>query len=758
VFESSPLRRSFVALLAVGCLARCAQPSAEDLVAKARQFSKAGRTGEAIVEYRRALQSAPSHGDWRVELSDLYAADGDTRSALDESVKAADLLPANVGAQLRAGGRLLMAGYFDDARTRAAAALKLDPRNVEGAVLLGNALAGLHDLDAALDAYQEAIAINPSEDEAYTNIAALRLIHGNRAEAEASFKKAIEVGPKSISARMAYAHFLWAAGRPAEAEQVFKEVLAIDPNNASANRALGALYMTTNRSSDAETYFRTVANGTTDVGAKLMLADYYAYVKRFADARRVLTSVDPKSGGSAATLTRLAVLDADEGNRGAALSRMQDVLAKHPHDAAALLTEVRLLRLDGKREQALALARTVAEDTKNVPAAGDAYLLIGSLEGELGHRDLALSAFESAVRLQPDLMPALLALATLQLSAGNYDAAKARATEALTIQPNDPQARTILIRAALGSKDLSTAQSLLAALARDYPGSTTVLTLRADVELEAGRADAARQLYAKAAALAPTDLEATAGLIGIDLGSGHADEAIAKIEARLATGPPSASLLILAARAYAAAGQRAKAEQVLQRAITTEPGSLDAYAFLGQIYLDENHVDAAKAQFHQIVAIDPRSVSAHTMLGMLDEMTGQSADAEAEYSTALKLNAHAMVAANNLAWIFAVDGRNLDQALQLAQAAHEQAPDEPHVNDTLGWVYYRRRQPSAAVKSLEASVARDTTDPATHYHLGMAYVLAGDSAKARVELQRAVDARTAFAGLDEARATLAKLR
>ena len=40
-------------------------------------------------------------------------------------------------------------------------------------------------------------------------------------------------------------------------------------------------------------------------------------------------------------------------------------------------------------------------------------------------------------------------------------------------------------------------------------------------------------------------------------------------------------------------------------------------------------------------------------------------------------------AANNLAWVLSEHGGDKDRALALAQTAKEQAPEDPHVTDTL---------------------------------------------------------------------------
>ena len=78
------------------------------------------------------------------------------------------------------------------------------------------------------------------------------------------------------------------------------------------------------------------------------------------------------------------------------------------------------------------------------------------------------------------------------------------------------------------------------------------------------------------------------------------------------------------------------------------------------------------------------------MVGMLHELQNNKEEAKRWYEKALVADASAPVAANNLAWLTAEQGGNLDVAMQLAQTAKARLPDSPQVDDTLGWVYYKK--------------------------------------------------------------------
>jgi cytochrome c-type biogenesis protein CcmH/NrfG len=79
---------------------------------------------EAIIEYRVALQSSPASSATHFKLGEAYAAISDVRNALPQYVRAADLDPDNLEAQLKAGNLLLFARKYDDVKTRAREILK----------------------------------------------------------------------------------------------------------------------------------------------------------------------------------------------------------------------------------------------------------------------------------------------------------------------------------------------------------------------------------------------------------------------------------------------------------------------------------------------------------------------------------------------------------------------------------------------------------------------------------------------------------
>jgi Tfp pilus assembly protein PilF len=178
---------------------------------------------------------------------------------------------------------------------------------------------------------------------------------------------------------------------------------------------------------------------------------------------------------------------------------------------------------------------------------------------------------------------------------------------------------------------------------------------------------------------------------------------------------------------------------------------MDAYAMLGRLYMAQNRTDSGADQRQ---AGTKATVGQATMAALMAQVRGNDAEARERYQKILKAHPRAPVAANNLAWIYADSGENLDDALRLARIARTGLPDVAEVSDTLGWVYYKRKQPADAVTAFSESVTKNPKNAIYQYHLGLAHLQAGDTGKARAALARALSLNPKFAGAEEAKRLL----
>jgi putative PEP-CTERM system TPR-repeat lipoprotein len=728
----------------------------------ARQYYDSGNTyfgeqkyKEAVVEYKNAVQKDPKFGEAHLKLAETYVKLNELGGAIREYVYAADLMPENTDVQLRAGAFLLIAQRFDDAKARAEKVLARDPKSVEAQLLLGNATYGLKDLDGAIKQVEEAIQLAPSAWQTFTMLGGLESVKGNPEAAEKAFKQAIDLDPTSAYAHLALGRFLAGAGRAGEAEASFKKAYELEPKNSMTGRALAAFYMTSNRPAEAEPYLKAIADSSTDPAPTIALADYYIAVQRTDEAVALLNKVAGISGAHVDAKVRLAGIEYGRKKTVEAHKTIDEVLANDPHEPRALLVKARFLIAERKIDEAIAKARdAVTADPRSVPAH---YMLAG-LYTTKNNNDEAIKEYNEVLKLNPRATAAQLQLSRLQMLKGASGPAVQLAEQAVGNQPDNPVARLILARSLMGKGELARAETELKALEAKYPRVAPVQAGLGSLALLKNDAAGARKAYEKALAIDQDSNEALAGLLALDAVSKKLSEAKTRVEARLARTPNDPLVLTMAARTYATAGDFAKAEQMLRKAIEVAPDTLQAYGMLGQIYVSQRKLPQAREEFAALAARQSKPVAAETMIGMILQVEGKPAEAQKQYEKVIALEPRAPVAANNLAWLYAEAGTNLDTALQLAQTAKAGLPESPEVDDTLGWIYYKKDLVSQALPPLQAAVARNAQNPEYLYHLGMAQVKSGDVMGGRQSLEKAIQLNPNFTSAAEARKALASIR
>ena len=87
------------AFLAIVTLVACGadrEIRKKEFVASGDRFAAEGKQREALIEYRNAVQIDPMFGEARVKLAETFEKTGDGPNALQEYIRAADLLPNDI--------------------------------------------------------------------------------------------------------------------------------------------------------------------------------------------------------------------------------------------------------------------------------------------------------------------------------------------------------------------------------------------------------------------------------------------------------------------------------------------------------------------------------------------------------------------------------------------------------------------------------------------------------------------------------------
>jgi len=641
---------------------------------------------DAILEYRRALQVAPQSGDAHWRLAEAYAANNDVINALPEYVRAADRLTDNHQLQLKAGNLLLLAGRWQDAKNRARTVLRTDPKSVPALVLLGNALAGLRNLDEAIDVAQRAIDADPERPGLHGNLATLQMAKGERDLAEAAFKKAVAMAGKNPGPYLALSNFYRSGGKLAEAERLLRAAYEFAPKDVKLNRALGSLMVEANRSPEAEQYMKASAALDEDVQSRIGLADYYLQSKRYADAVRILDELAKNKKTFTVAKIRTAIVQLGAGDRKKAFATIEEILKKDPKDVSALSFKARLLLADHRLDEAAAQVKNAL--TIN-PRSAQVQYMLGKVRMAQKNFEEARKAFNEALDLEPFGVDASMELAALHKRRGEIDTAISFAERSVKNQPDALATRLTLVRTLMArSEDYPRAELEVKALVERYPKQSAVHALWGDIRILNRDPNGARKAYEAALTLDPDNVDAYSGLMALDQGTPRLSALVKRLDHRIANRTSvDSSLILLTAKTSILAADLKHAEELLRRTIDGDQGQLDAYILLGELYVLQRRIPDAIKEFLKLSTLDSQSIPAATMLGLLYQQQKNLPEAKKWYEHAVQINPRlAAPAANNLACLYAEGMGNLDQALQYAQYAVSGNPRQPEFYDTLGWI------------------------------------------------------------------------
>jgi Tfp pilus assembly protein PilF len=169
-------------------LALVAPDSAEMHQVMARELARQGDNANAIANYREAIKLNPKLPGLHTELGDLLFHSDDTN------------LKSQAEAELRAG-------------------LAANPKDEQAELMLGMIAEKRGDNNAAYEDYSRAMALNPNDGDACTELAKLLVTMNQPQKAMEMFEKATEIDPTNDVAHYRLATLYRQAGKTDEAKQ-----------------------------------------------------------------------------------------------------------------------------------------------------------------------------------------------------------------------------------------------------------------------------------------------------------------------------------------------------------------------------------------------------------------------------------------------------------------------------------------------------------------------------------------------------------
>lgn len=231
-----------------------------------------------------------------VRIGESEPADVSSHEVLRSFARAARNEPSDPDYDYIIGEALLRAGRAQEALERCRDAVRMDRENPDYQMALGCALWRLGRFEEAEPAFREATLLRP--DGAALNALGATLHQLNRsAEAERALQRALRVDPSQVEAYGNLAAVLWERGRRRDAVALLQRGSRKAPHDRGLHRNLGVALLHSGQADEAVAAFRAaVACGGADAGAQLDLAEALAECGRGEEAGVALaeaTRLDP---------------------------------------------------------------------------------------------------------------------------------------------------------------------------------------------------------------------------------------------------------------------------------------------------------------------------------------------------------------------------------------------------------------------------------------------------------------------------------
>ncbi len=176
-------------------------------------------------------------------------------------------------------------------------------------------------------------------------------------------------------------------------------------------------------------------------------------------------------------------------------------------------------------------------------------------------------------------------------------------------------------------------------------------------------------------------------------------------------------------------GRLNEAEDAYRSALRYFPGSHAAYAGLGKAFAAEGKLTDAVASYEHAKSITPLPDYAAALCDLYS-LLGRKAEAAKQMQ--LMDVIYKLMRANNekinrnLSMIYSDHDRNLEVALELAQAELDYRKDI-YTYDALGWALYKNEKYEDAEKAAAKAMLLETPEPAFYYHAGMIAAALGET-------------------------------
>ncbi len=737
-------------------------------------------------------------------------------------------MPSNSQAHLMLSRCRFILGDLNGAERALQRSIELKPNNATAWRQLHEIHSRRQNHEQALDDLRRAMALEPEDGTLYMQYIDYLGQYGDRNQAIESRERIAQARPDAHANRRDLAQLYLQTNQPDKAHDELEALLAADPNNLSNVAAMAvyhaqtgefdtgramleqffnqmpdgpdanawlvmARYLRTGNAGDAalEAYRKAVAMDDGDEQrARREMADWLFGRGRFdlaaAEYEQIFEAVRDEPDDRLLVWRRYVETLLNAGNLDRASRQLDQLLAKHPSDAQALMIQGTICRRrlnednlsEARREQLTEKAEAAFDQAVlHAPDSAMPYFQRAAFrfnrDGDLVQQ-MVRDDLRRVIELDPTFVPARELLVQWYEQQGDVDSAVDELRRFVVDIPNSRAARNRLAQLYMRQERFTELENLLIDSLRAIPeAEPDWRVLWSQMHQVQGRMAEARREMAQA-----YELDRSAGRAGqyadLLVRTGQHEQALEVLNDWPDALTRSAPLYALRARALAGMGQRDAAITAFGRALdmagseiaqvnavqmqmrTALPSSTvveilkpraanDPSGVIGLLLAREQimagQTDQALAELRKLegrfTAGSEVETERQRMLARSYYDAGDFARARAAYERVLEQAPRDLMALNNLAYLLANDLDQPDAAMSLAERALRVAGDNPNqranILDTVGWVHFTNNNMREAADALERSI-RLNPMAISHLHLAKVYIAQDRPIAAREQL------------------------
>ncbi len=462
-------------------------------------------------------------------------------------------------------------------------------------------------------------------------------------------------------------------------------------------------------------------------------------------------------------------------NKEKALVLAEKLVEQYPEDVNNLLLLVRFKKKDGQgKNQEKKLSSLLKKILTLDPKNKETYLRLGKIYMDNQNLDQALDLFTQMVEEFPDYYVAHFYLGEANLLLNNLDSARQAFLKTIELEPDlvEPRFRLIDIHKKL---EKNTSQEKILEFYQEIleiePENDRAVLEMALLYYKNNQKDKAQYLFTELGS--ETEDNSRLAMVAVDtfITKKRYEDAVIVFSQMLRADPDNANLNFFTGMAYEAVkdfktaikhylkvtpentqykktlltiaflyrdlGKTDQAIQFLEQHHEKEPKDIDIISYLASFYEEATQYNKAMDILEKGLEDTPDNTSLLFRLGAIQDKADQKDKCIQTMKKIIQIDPENASALNYLGYTYADMGTNLDQALNLISRAMELKPEDGYITDSMGWVYYQRKDYEKAVQYLEKAARLSDFETIIASHLADAYVKAGQLTKALATYQKA---------------------